>query len=330
MKEGGLDESIHSGTLHERDEDQIKGEGASCGFSTRAHPGVRSSAPAEAQMPVTDPAPRTPCILIKPGKGLQHLDLGELVSYSDLLYFLIGRNIRVKYKQTVLGGLWAVIQPFFMMVVFTLFFGRLAKIPSDGIPYPLFTYSALIVWVYFAQAVSQSANSIVGDSSLITKVYFPRIIIPLTPVLSGLVDFLVSFVVLVAMMLSFGITPSPMALAIPLLALLMIFTACGTGMILAALNAKYRDIQYTIPFLLQLWMFTSPIVYPASMVPERFRLVYALNPMTGVIEGFRAALLNTGPFPTGMVLVSCAVSVAIFLSGVFYFKQVERYFADVV
>jgi lipopolysaccharide transport system permease protein len=273
---------------------------------------------------------RVPRIHIRPKKGLQSLDLPELGSYSDLLYFLVSRNIRVKYKQTVLGGLWAIIQPLFMMVVFTLFFGKLAKIPSDGIPYPIFNYSALIAWTYFTQAVGQSANSIVGDRALITKIFFPRIIIPLTPVLAGLLDFLISFVVLIGMMLYFHITPSILVVTIPLLTLLMIFTAGGTGMLLAALNAKYRDIQYTIPFLLQLWMFVSPIVYPASMVPERFRLIYALNPMVGVIEGFRSALLNTGDFPVFMVLISLMVSVVIFLTGMFYFKQVERHFADVI
>lgn len=254
----------------------------------------------------------------------------ELGRYRDLLFFLVARNIKVKYKQTVLGGLWAVIQPFFMMVVFTLFFGKLARIPSDGIPYPIFNYSAMIAWAYFAQAISQSANSIVGEGNLITKIYFPRLFIPLTPVLSGLMDFSIAFMVLLLMMVYFHIFPSLLVVSIPLLLILLILTACGVGMFLAALNAKYRDIQYTIPFLMQLWMFASPIIYPVSMVPERYRLIYALNPMVGIIEGFRAALLRTGPFPTIMVLISCAVSLAVFLAGLVYFKQVERYFADVI
>lgn len=271
-----------------------------------------------------------PLVHIKPGKGLQLIDIHELKQYRDLLYFLVARDIKVKYKQTVLGGLWAVIQPFFMMVVFTLFFGKLARIPSDGIPYPIFNYTAMIAWTYFAQAVSQSGNSIVGSGSLITKVYFPRVIIPLTPVIAGLLDFSIAFIVLIGMMLYFNIHPTGMVLMLPVLILLMMLTASGAGMLLAALNAKYRDIRYTIPFLMQFWMFASPIVYPASLVPEKYRLIYALNPMTGVIEGFRSALLGTIPFPTGMVLLSLVVSLALFLTGLIYFKQVERHFADVI
>jgi len=269
-------------------------------------------------------------IHIKPKKGLQLINFRELKQYRDLLYFLVARDIKVKYKQTVLGGLWAVIQPFFMMVVFTLFFGKLAKIPSDGIPYPIFNYTAMIAWTYFAQAVSQSGNSIVGSGSLITKVYFPRIIIPFTPVVAGLLDFFIAFVVLLGMMLYFHLFPNITVLLLPLLILLMMLTASGVGMVLAALNAKYRDIRYTIPFLLQFWMFASPIVYPASMIPEKYRLIYALNPMTGVVEGFRAALLNTKEFPTTMVMVSLTISLVIFLAGLTYFKQVERHFADVI
>ena len=269
-------------------------------------------------------------IHIKPKKGLQLINLRELKQYRDLLYFLIARDIKVKYKQTVLGGLWAVIQPFFMMVVFTLFFGKLAKIPSDGIPYPIFNYTAMIAWTYFAQAVSQSGNSIVGSGSLVTKVYFPRIIIPLTPVIAGLLDFFIAFMVLLGMMIYFHIFPTIMALMLPVLIILMMLIASGAGMILAALNAKYRDIRYTIPFLMQFWMFATPIVYPVSLVPENYRMIYALNPMTGIIEGFRSALLGTVAFPTEMVLFSFIISLVLFLSGLTYFKQVERYFADVI
>jgi len=243
---------------------------------------------------------------------------------------MIKRIIKVKYKQTVLGGLWAVIQPFFMMVVFTLFFGKLAKIPSDGIPYPIFNYSAMVVWAYFSQALSQSGNSIVGEGNLISKIYFPLIIIPLAPVLSGLMDFCIAFFVLILMMCYFHIYPSISSIYLPFLVLLLILTASGVGMILAALNAKYRDIQYTIPFLVQLWMFASPIVYPSSLIPEKYRVYYALNPMVGVIEGFRSALLRTDAFPTQTVLVSSLVSLTLFIVGLLYFKQVERYFADVL
>ena len=271
-----------------------------------------------------------PFIHIKPKKGLQLINFHELKQYRDLLYFLVARDIKVKYKQTVLGGLWAVIQPFFMMVVFTLFFGKLAKIPSDGIPYPIFNYTAMIAWTYFAQAVSQSGNSIVGSGSLITKVYFPRIIIPFTPVLAGLLDFSIAFMVLLGMMLYFHMYPTIMVLMLPVLILLMMLVASGMGMLLAALNAKYRDIRYTIPFLMQFWMFATPIVYPASLVPEKYRMIYALNPMTGVIEGFRSALLGTVTFPTQMVLMSFIVSLILFLTGLTYFNQVERHFADVI
>lgn len=271
-----------------------------------------------------------PLILIRPKKGLQLMDLKELSHYRDLLFFLVARNIKIKYKQTVLGGLWAVIQPFFMMVVFTLFFGRLAKMPSDGIPYPIFNYSAMIAWVYFAQAVGQSGNSIVGEQNLISKVYFPRIVIPLTPIISGLLDFFIAFLVLLGMMLYYRIWPTMMVFILPLLIMLMMLTAIGVGTILSALNAKYRDIGYTIPFLLQFWMFASPIVYPSSLVPERYRMIYAINPMVGVIEGFRSALLGNTVFPAPMVVLSAAVSLGLFMAGIVYFKQVERHFADVI
>lgn len=269
-------------------------------------------------------------IHIKPQKGFHLIDYHELLQYHELFGFLIIRDIKVKYKQTVLGGLWAIIQPFFMMVVFTLFFGRLARIPSDEIPYPIFNYTAMIAWSYFAGALNTSSNSIVGSGSLISKVYFPRVIIPLTPVVAGLLDFALAFIVLIGMMLYYQIYPSILVLALPGLVLLMVLTAGGVGMLLAALNAKYRDIRYTIPFLLQFWMFASPIVYPASMIPERYRIIYALNPMTGVIEGFRSALLGKTTFPTEMVLMSAGISLGLFILGLIYFKQVERYFADVI
>jgi len=258
------------------------------------------------------------------------VDLQELKLYRDLVAILVARDIKVKYKQTVLGGLWAVIQPFFMMVVFSLLFGRLAKIPSDGIPYPIFNYTAMIAWTYFSGAVSASSNSIVGSQNLISKVYFPRIIIPATPVISGLLDFALAFVMLLAMMLYYNIYPSLLVVTLPLLVILMMLTASGVGMLLAALNAKYRDIRYTVPFIVQFWMFVTPIVYPASLVPARYRTIYALNPMTGVVEGFRASLLGKTAFPADMVAVSAVVSFALFFVGLFYFKQVERFFADVV
>lgn len=269
-------------------------------------------------------------IHIKPKKGWQLINFRELRQYRDLFYFLVVRDIKVKYKQTVLGGLWAIIQPFFSMIVFTLFFGKLAKIPSDGIPYPIFSYSAMVAWTYFATSITGAGNSVVGETNLITKVYFPRLIIPMTPALAGLLDFSIAFTVLIGMMFYYQIYPTFLIILVPLLVVLMMLTASGIGMILAALNAKYRDIRYTIPFLVQLWMFASPIVYPASLVPEKYRLIYALNPMTGVVEGFRSVLLGTTPFPVSIVLISSIVSLILFASGLFYFKQMERYFADII
>lgn len=269
-------------------------------------------------------------MIIKPKKGWQLIDFKELKDYRDLFYFLVIRNIKVRYKQTVLGGLWAIIQPFFMMVVFSLFFGRLAQIPSDGIPYPIFSYSALIAWTYFSSSISNSSNSIVQEGGLISKVYFPRLIIPLTPVLSGLLDFAIAFIVLIGMMLYYQIYPTIWTLTLPLLVILMMLTASGVGMLLTALDAKYRDIRYTVPFLVQFWMFASPVVYPASMLPEKYHLIYAINPMVGVIEGFRSALLGNVAFPTQMLLISTSVSIAVFVIGALYFRQSERYFADVI
>lgn len=271
-----------------------------------------------------------PFVHIKPRKGWQLIDLRELIQYSDLFYFLTLRDIKVKYKQTVLGGAWALIQPLFSMLVFTLFFGKLARMPSDGIPYPVFCYTAMVVWTFFSNAVSGAGNSLVGNANLLSKVYFPRLIIPLAPIQAGLLDFAIAFVLLLGLLVIYGISPSVTILSLPFLILLMILTASGTGMFLAALNAKYRDIRYAIPFLVQLWMFASPIVYPASLVPERYRLLYAFNPLTGIIEGFRACLLSTGPFPMGLVAVSTLVSVALFGMGLTYFKQTERHFADII
>lgn len=269
-------------------------------------------------------------ILIRPQKGLRSIYLKELLDYRDLLIFLVIRDIKVKYKQTILGGLWAVIQPFFMMIIFTLFFGKLAKIPSDGVPYPVFNFIAMVAWTYFSTAINNAGNSIVGSSNLISKVYFPRIFIPFTPVLAGLLDFLLAFVVLLGMLAYFHIYPSIFTfLILPLLIILMIFTTSGVGLVLAALNTKYRDIKFTIPFLVQFWMFASPIVYPTSMVPQKYRMIYALNPMTGIIEGLRACLIG-GSFPLDLILMSVAVSAIIFIMGLFYFKNVERFFADII
>ena len=271
-----------------------------------------------------------PYLVIKPKKGWQLISFKELAAYGDLFYFLVIRDIKVRYKQTVLGGLWAIIQPFFLMVVFTLFFGNLAKVPSDGVPYPVFNFSAMIAWTYFANSITDSGNSLIQNTALISKVYFPRLIAPLVPVVAFLLDFAIAFVILIIMMLCYGIYPTIMILFLPLLIILMMFTASGVGMFLAAINAQYRDIRYTLQFLVQFWMFASPVVYPVSMIPEKYHLIYAINPMAGVIEGFRSVLLGTTAFPIQMVLVSTVVSIIIFIIGALYFKQTERIFADVI
>lgn len=272
----------------------------------------------------------TQYLTIKPKKGWQVIDFKEVLAYRDLFYFLTVRDIKVRYKQTVLGGLWAIIQPFFMMIVFTLFFGNLAKVPSDGIPYPIFNFSAMVAWTYFSNAIGNSGNSLISNTALISKVYFPRLIVPLASTLAFLLDFVIAFIILIGMMVYYHIYPTVLTLLVPLLVLLMIFTASGVGMLLAAVNAQYRDIRYTLTFLVQFWMFASPVVYPASMIPAQYRLFYAINPMTGVIEGMRSALLGATAFPTAMVLISTAVSIVLFVGGAVYFRQTERYFADVI
>jgi len=268
--------------------------------------------------------------IIQPKKGWQMVDFKELKNYKDLFWFFIIRDIKVRYKQTVLGGLWAIIQPLLAMVVFTLFFGKLAKMPSDGIPYPVFNFSAMIAWTYFVNTVTISGSSLIGSSNLITKVYFPRLVVPLTPAFAGLLDFFIAFTILIGMMLFFHIYPTVMVIFLPLLIVIMMLTAVGVGTFFAALNVKYRDIRYVIPFLIQLGLFISPVVYPASMVPGKYQFIYSLNPMAGVIEGFRSILFGTTSFPVQMVVVSAFVSVILFLSGIVYFKQMERYFADII
>lgn len=272
-----------------------------------------------------------PHLVIRARKGWQLIDFRELKEYRDLFYFLVARDIKVRYKQTVLGGLWAVIQPLFMMIVFTLFFGRLAGIPSDGVPYPIFNYSAMVIWTYFSGAVTFSSNSLVQENALISKVYFPRLMVPLAPVVALLLDFAIALVLLVILMVIFQTyTAGPEVLLVPVLLALLVLTASGAGMFLAALNAKYRDIRYTLTFMMQFWMFASPVVYPASILLPQHRLIYAINPMAGIIEGFRSALLGTTTFPVEMVLISGAVSIIIFVMGAMYFKQTERNFADII
>ena len=268
--------------------------------------------------------------VIEPQKGWRRLDLKEIWKYRELLYFLTKRDIKVKYKQTVLGGLWAIIQPVFTMIVFTLFFGRMAKVPSDGIPYPIFVYAGLLPWTYFANALSASGNSLVGSASLITKVYFPRLIIPASASLAGLLDFFIAMLVLVGMMFYFHFIPGAGLLLFPFLVGLTFLCAVGAGLWLSALNVQYRDIRYVIPFLIQTWMFISPVIYPVSMVKERYHWMLAINPMGGVIEAYRASLLGHLPVDWFLLGISSVIIVLLYISGLYYFSRMEKTFADVV
>lgn len=271
-----------------------------------------------------------PTIVIEPAPSWPRLNAGELWANRELLLFLVWRDIKVQYAQTALGAAWAVVQPLMTMLIFTLVFGRLAKIPSDGVPYSVFTLVALIPWMYFSNAFSAASASLVNSSNLITKVYFPRLIIPIVSVLSGLVNFAVSCIVLAVMMIWYHVTPSWMAIPmVPALLLLMILTATGVGSWLAAVYIQYRDIRQIVPFIVQIWMYISPVVYPLSLVPERYRTLYALNPMAGIIQAFRVVLLRTGEIPWGALGISTIVGVAMFLLGTMYYRRTEHLFADV-
>ena len=267
--------------------------------------------------------------VIEPSRGWRALDLRELWAYRELLWVLTERDVKVRYKQTVLGAAWAVIQPLMLMVVFSIFFGRLAKVPSDGFPYPIFAYCALLPWTFFANALSSSANSVLGSANLISKVYFPRLIVPLASIGSWLVDFLIASLILLGLMLYYDVAWTANLLAVPLLLLGTVVAALGAGTLLSALTVAYRDFRYVIPFLLQFWMFATPVVYPASLVPARWQWVIELNPMTGLIEGFRSAFLGR-PFDAVAIGLSLGVSVLMLLVAVAYFERVERRFADIV
>jgi lipopolysaccharide transport system permease protein len=292
-------------------------------MNTTAAPIIESNSP-------TTGASADSIVVIRPSKGFSKLDLVALWKFRELFYFLVWRDVKIRYKQTVIGAAWAIVQPLMTMVVFTVIFGNFAKIPSDGLPYAIFSYTALLPWNYFSQAIARSGNSLVGDSNLIRKVYFPRLIIPLAAVSSPLVDFFVSFLVLLAMLAWFGITPGWGVLVLPVFLVLAFMTALAVGLWLAPLNARYRDIGYTIPFLVQLWMYASPVVYAVSMVPEKWRLIFSLNPLAGVIEGFRWALLGKGDPAIGAITISACVVLMLLLGGVFFFKRMERYFTDVL
>jgi lipopolysaccharide transport system permease protein len=267
--------------------------------------------------------------IIEPQKGWRLLEWKELWAYRELLFVLTMRDIKVRYKQTVLGFAWAIIQPVMMMVVFSIFFGGLAKMPSDGLPYPIFVYAALLPWTFFANAITNSANSLVGSANLVSKVYFPRLIIPLSSIGSGLVDFAIAAVVLLVLMVYYGVSWTLNLLMVPMLVAGAVLTALGVGTCLAALNVAYRDFRYVVPFLVQFWMFATPVVYPASLVPAEWQWALYLNPMAGVIEGFRSAFLSR-PFDVLGMSISLAIAVILFAAGVAYFGKVERRFADII
>lgn len=274
-------------------------------------------------------APDEETTFIKTESGWQLIDWKELWRYRDLFLFLVWRDIKTRYAQSILGVGWAIIQPVFSMIVFTVIFGMLADMDSEGVPYAIFSFVALVPWTYFTSAVSGSGESLVNSREMITKVYFPRLIIPISPVLAKLVDFAISLLIMFGLMVWFGVRPTIWSLFAPVLVFLMMLTAAGVGMWLTALAIQYRDIKYGLRFFVQLLMYLSPVVYPASNIPERFRLIYGLNPMTGVIEGFRSGFLGTTTMPWDLILVGTGVSFLLFVTGAFYFRRMERVFADV-
>jgi lipopolysaccharide transport system permease protein len=274
--------------------------------------------------------PPPPTFVIQPPGRLDSLEIAALWEYRELLYFLVWRDVKVRYKQSLIGAGWAIIQPVMTMAIFTVVFGNFAKIPSDGMPYAVFAYAALLPWTYFSSALSRSGTGLVSNANLITKVYFPRLIIPLASVIAPAVDFLFAFLVLLGLMAWFGIAPTWGILALPLFFLLAMITALAVGLWLSPLNARYRDVGHTIPFLIQFWMFASPVVYPVSLIPESWRLIYSLNPMVGVIEGFRWALLGKANTDFSSILVSIAVVLVLLAGGIVFFKRMERTLADVI
>lgn len=269
-----------------------------------------------------------PCFEIRPVTGWLFLDVRELWAYRELVYFLTWRDIKVRYKQTAIGVAWAVLQPLAMMVVFTVLFGKLANIPSEGVPYPLFAYAGLLPWQLFSRTISESTSSLVTDQRLITRVYFPRIIVPLSTTLAAMLDFGIASGLLVVLMFVYGVIPGAAIIWLPAFILLMVITALGIGFWLSALNVEYRDVMYTLPFIIQFWFFVTPIVYPSSLVPERWQILYGLNPMVGVVEGIRWALLGVGKGPSLMLALSTLIALILFISGIIWFQRREESFVD--
>ena len=290
-------------------------------MSDLSHTSGTIEPPAHAAPPALDITP--------PGRWWA-LPLAELWEHRELIYFFVWREIKIRYKQTAIGAAWAVLQPFLSMLIFTLFFGRLAHLPSEGIPYPIFYYSALLPWMYFSNSLQNSTSAIVQNQSMITKVYFPRLALPLSAVLSGLVDFAIGFLMFIVLMIYYHVRPGIPLLFFPFFLLLAVLAAAGMGLWLGAMNALYRDVRYVVPFLVQFWLFASPVAYPASLVPAKWRWLYGLNPMAGVIEGFRWSLSGRGAPPTRLILVSVVIVVAVLVSGLFYFQRMEATIADVV
>ena len=272
----------------------------------------------------------TRSLVIEPPRRWEAIQLGELWAYRELLYFLTWRDVKVRYKQTAIGAAWAVLQPLLTMVVLAVIFGAFIRVPTDGLPYPVFAYAALLPWNFFASSLSRASSSLVNDASLISKVYFPRLLLPVSAVLSMTIDFGIAFIILLGMMAWYGIVPGVAVLTLPFFLLLAFITGLGCGLWLSALNVRYRDIAYITPFLIQVWLFITPVAYPSSIIPERWRALYGLNPMTGVVEGFRWALLNTAKAPQTTILVSTGVVVLLFIGGIFWFRRLEQGFADVV
>jgi len=269
-------------------------------------------------------------LIIKADKSLLSVDLKELWDYRELLYFLVWRDVKIRYKQTYIGILWAIIQPLFTMIVFTIFFGRIAKIPSEGVPYPIFSYSGLLLWIYFSQAMSNSSNSLVGNTNLISKVYFPRIIVPLSSSLSGIFDYFIAVSILILMMFYYGIYPGISILLLPFVLLMTFIVSTGFGLWLSSLNVKYRDIRYALPFAIQLMLFITPVIYPTDFIPEKFRWIMYLNPMSGLIDTHRACFLDYRTINWEQLIISSLIGLLIFVSGLYYFKKTERFFADYI
>jgi lipopolysaccharide transport system permease protein len=281
--------------------------------------------------PVATPLPgasRPAIVRIEPPGSWLELRLGEVWDYRELLYFFVWRDVKIRYKQTAIGVVWVVMQPLLTMLVFTLFFGRLAKLPSLGLPYPVFYFAAVVPWMYFANALQTCTNVVVDNQRVITKVFFPRLILPISAVFSGLVDFVIGFVVLVIVTLAYGMHPTLAALWLPVLLLLAVLTALGVGLWTSALNALYRDVRYVIPFVVQFWMLASPVAYPSALVPQRWRWLYGLNPMAGVIDGFRWALTGHGQAPSILLLASATGVLVLLLGGLFFFQRMEGAIAD--